>query len=495
MKTQFDPSDVGLAVDRLLEQIVIAFPADQPLNVVGIRTRGSILANRLVARLRQAGHALVDHGVIDVTMYRDDIARLGPRPVVGKTRLDVELDGKPLLLVDDVLWTGRTLRAAMDAVADFGRPSALKTAVLVDRGGRELPIKADFAGITVDDVPADRRVNVRFRELDGRDGIVIAAAETPRAPDSPPATGAAWRHRHLLALEELSADEIRFVLDTAASFKEVSTRSVKKVPALRGRVVVNAFFEDSTRTRMSFALAAQRLSADLIDFSEQGSSVSKGETLIDTARNIEAMGVDIIVLRHKAAGAAHVLARACRASIVNAGDGAHEHPTQGLLDLYTIRERFGRIEGLKVAIVGDIANSRVARSDLWGLKKLGAEVILVGPPTLLPRSFEQLGARVCHRLDDVIGEVDVIQMLRVQNERMKSAQFPTVREFTQLFGLTWDRFQRCKKDVFVMHPGPMNRGIEIQSDIADGAQSGILTQVSNGLAVRMAVLYLVSQVG
>ena len=495
MKTQFDPSDVGLAVDRLLEQIVIAFPADQPLNVVGIRTRGSILANRLVARLRQAGHVLVDHGVIDVTMYRDDIARLGPRPVVGKTRLDVELDGKPLLLVDDVLWTGRTLRAAMDAVADFGRPSALKTAVLVDRGGRELPIKADFAGITVDDVPADRRVNVRFRELDGRDGIVIAAAETPRAPDSPPATVTAWRHRHLLALEELSADEIRFVLDTAASLKEVSTRSVKKVPALRGRVVVNAFFEDSTRTRMSFALAAQRLSADLIDFSEQGSSVSKGETLIDTARNIEAMGVDIIVLRHKAAGAAHVLARACRASIVNAGDGAHEHPTQGLLDLYTIRERFGRIEGLKVAIVGDIANSRVARSDLWGLKKLGAEVILVGPPTLLPRSFEQLGARVCHRLDDVIGEVDVIQMLRVQNERMKSAQFPTVREFTQLFGLTWDRFQRCKKDVFVMHPGPMNRGIEIQSDIADGAQSGILTQVSNGLAVRMAVLYLVSQVG
>src|SRR5882672_3818275 len=302
-----------------------------------------------------------------------------------------------------------------------------------------------------------------------------------------------WTRKHLLTLEALSPEELRFVLDTADSFKEVSTRSIKKVPALRGRVVVNAFWEDSTRTRMSFSLAAQRLSADLIDFSEKGSSVSKGETLIDTARNIEAMGIDIIVIRHPAAGSAEVLSRNLKCSIINAGDGAHEHPTQGLLDLYTIRERFGRVEGLKVAIVGDIVNSRVARSNLWGLKKLGAEVILVGPPTLLPRNFEQLGARVVHNFDEVIGEVDVINMLRVQFERIKSSQFPSVREFTRLFGLTWDRFQRCKKDVFVMHPGPMNRGIEISSDIADGAQSGILSQVTNGLAIRMAVLYLVSQ--
>src|SRR6266576_698715 len=304
-----------------------------------------------------------------------------------------------------------------------------------------------------------------------------------------------WTRKHLLGLEELSADEIRFVLDTADGFKEVSTRSVKKVPALRGRVVVNAFFEDSTRTRTSFSLAAQRLGADVIDFSEKTSSTSKGETLIDTARNIEAMGVDVIVVRHRAAGSAHYLARTVSCSVVNAGDGAHEHPTQGLLDLYTIRERFGKIEGLKVAIVGDIANSRVARSNLWALTKLGAEVILVGPPTLLPRAFETLGARVSHDLDEVIGEVDVINMLRVQFERIKSSQFPTVREFTSMYGLTWDRFQRCKKDVFVMHPGPMNRGIEIQSDIADGPQSGILQQVTNGLAVRMAVLYLVSHTG
>jgi aspartate carbamoyltransferase catalytic subunit len=301
-----------------------------------------------------------------------------------------------------------------------------------------------------------------------------------------------WNRKHLLSLQELSADEIRHVLDTAEGFKEVSNRSVKKVPALRGRVVVNAFFEDSTRTRTSFQLAAQRLSADTIDFSEKGSSVSKGETLVDTARNIEAMGVDVIVLRHAAAGAADLLSRSVQCSVINAGDGAHEHPTQGLLDLYTIRERFGKIDGLKVAIVGDIANSRVARSNIWGLSKMGAEVILVGPPTLLPKSFENLGVRVVHDFDSVIAEVDVINMLRVQFERIKSSQFPSVREFTHFFGLTHDRFQRCKKDVFIMHPGPMNRGVEIQSQIADGPQSGILAQVANGLAVRMAVLYLVT---
>jgi len=308
-----------------------------------------------------------------------------------------------------------------------------------------------------------------------------------------PSAALRWTRRHLLTLESLSADEIRVVLDTADSFKEVSTRSIKKVPALRGRVVVNAFFEDSTRTRTSFSLAASRLSADVIDFSEKGSSVSKGETLIDTARNIEAMGVDVMVIRHVAAGSAEVLSGTVRCSVVNAGDGAHEHPTQGLLDLYTIRERFGKIEGLRVAIVGDIVNSRVARSNLWGLTKLGAEVILVGPPTLVPKAFEKLGAKVVHDFDSVIGTVDVVNMLRIQFERIKSSQFPTVREFTRFFGLTAERFGRCKKDVFVMHPGPMNRGLEISSHIADGPQSGILTQVTNGLAVRMAVLYLVTQ--
>jgi len=311
----------------------------------------------------------------------------------------------------------------------------------------------------------------------------------PTSPDAPPL----WKRKHLLSIEELSADEITFVLDTAKSFKEVSTRSVKKTPALRGRVVVNAFFEDSTRTRTSFSLAASRLSADVIDFSEKGSSISKGETLIDTARNIEAMGVDIIVIRHAAAGSAEVLSRTIKCSIVNAGDGAHEHPTQGLLDIYTMQEKFGRIKGLRVAIVGDIVNSRVARSNLWALTKMGAEVILVGPPTLVPKAFEKLGAQVVNDFDSIIGSVDVINMLRIQFERIKTSQFPTVREFTRFFGLTQDRFDRCKDNVFVMHPGPMNRGLEISSHIADGPQSGILTQVTNGLAVRMAVLYLVSQ--
>ena len=316
---------------------------------------------------------------------------------------------------------------------------------------------------------------------------------TQAADTAAPLPAARWTRKHLLGLEALSAEEILFILDTANSFKEVSTRSVKKVPALRGRVMVNAFFEDSTRTRTSFSLAASRLSADVIDFSEKGSSVSKGETLIDTARNIEAMGVDILVLRHKAAGAAELLSRTVKCSVVNAGDGAHEHPTQGLLDVYTMRERFGRIAGLRVAIVGDIVNSRVARSNLWALTKLGAEVILVGPPTLVPRAFEKLGAKVVHDFDSIIGSLDVINMLRIQFERIKTSQFPSVREFTRFFGLTPDRFRRCKPDVFVMHPGPMNRGLEISSDIADGPQSGILQQVTNGLSVRMAVLYLVTQ--
>jgi aspartate carbamoyltransferase catalytic subunit len=305
---------------------------------------------------------------------------------------------------------------------------------------------------------------------------------------------------HLLTLEGLPAPIIRNILDTATPFVGIAEREVKKVPLLRGKAVFNLFFENSTRTRTTFEIAAKRLSADVINLNIGASSTTKGETLLDTVDNLVAMDADIFVVRHAQSGAPHLIAAHLNAHgrshvhVVNAGDGRHSHPTQGLLDLYTIRERLGRIEGLKVAIVGDIANSRVARSDLWGLKKLGAEVILVGPPTLLPKTFESLGARVSHNLDEVIGEVDVIQMLRVQNERMKSAAFPTVREFTAMFGLTWDRFQRCKKDCFVMHPGPMNRGVEIQSDIADGPQSGILTQVTNGLAVRMAVMYLVSQV-
>ncbi|MBI4574990.1 MAG: aspartate carbamoyltransferase catalytic subunit [Planctomycetes bacterium] len=306
------------------------------------------------------------------------------------------------------------------------------------------------------------------------------------------AGGPAWNRRHLLGLEGLSADELACVLDTAESFKEVSTRSVKKVPALRGRVVVNLFYEPSTRTRVSFALAATRLSADVVDFAASTSSARKGETLRDTARNIEAMGVDIVVVRHSAPGAADHLARVLDASVVNAGDGAHEHPTQGLLDVFTIREALGRVQGLRVAIVGDIAHSRVARSNIWGLRTLGAEVVLVGPSTLVPAAFREMGCEVSHSLDDVLPEVDVINMLRIQQERLLAAPFPSLREYTRLFGLTARRMARARPEVIVMHPGPMNRGVEIAPDVADGPRSVILRQVANGLAVRMAVLYLVA---
>jgi len=302
-----------------------------------------------------------------------------------------------------------------------------------------------------------------------------------------------WARKDLLGLDELSVQEIIHILDTARSFEEVSTRSIKKVPALRGKVVALLFFEASTRTRMSFELAASRLSADTLLFTATGSSLSKGESTLDTARNIEAMGVDIFVVRHGQSGATHQLARRLKASVINAGDGQHEHPTQALLDIYTIRQRLGKVEGLKVAIVGDIAHSRVARSNILGLRKLGAEVVVVGPPTLVPSAITAMGCQISHSLDDVLGQADVINMLRVQFERFSSNLFPSVREYGQLYGLNAERLRRCRKDVLVMHPGPINRGLELTSDVADGPNSCILQQVTNGLAIRMAVLYLVSQ--
>ena len=302
-----------------------------------------------------------------------------------------------------------------------------------------------------------------------------------------------WKRKHLIGLRDLSREEIEHILDTAEGFEEISTRSVKKAPTLRGKVVVNLFFEDSTRTRNSFTLAANRLSADVIEFTQKSSSVSKGETLLDTARNLEAMGIDIVVIRHSAGGAPKFLSRNINASVVNAGDGCCEHPTQGLLDVFTIRKIRGSLEGLKIAIVGDISHSRVARSNIYALTKLGAEVILVGPPTLMPAKIEQLPVRVSYSLDDVIGQVDVINMLRIQFERMGANPFPSVKEYSHNFGLTVERMKKAKKDILVMHPGPINRGLEIESEVADGPNSVILQQVKNGLAVRMAVLFLVNQ--
>jgi aspartate carbamoyltransferase catalytic subunit len=295
-----------------------------------------------------------------------------------------------------------------------------------------------------------------------------------------------------LSIRELEPEEVVTILDTAAAFKTVGSRDIKKVPALRGKTMVNFFVEPSTRTRTSFELAAFRLSADVVNISAATSSLQKGESLKDTALNLQALHSDIIVLRHSSAGASHFLSERLEASIINAGDGAHEHPTQALLDVFTIRERLGKIEGLKVAIVGDILFSRVARSNIWALRKLGAEVILVGPSTLLPRSFEAMGARVARSIDDIIDYADVINLLRIQHERQRKEYFPSLGEYVRFFGLTKERAARLKSTCLVMHPGPMNRGVEIDSDIADGPQSVILDQVTNGLAVRMAVLFLCS---
>src|SRR5437867_7654917 len=301
-----------------------------------------------------------------------------------------------------------------------------------------------------------------------------------------------WTRKHLLDIESLSAEEIVVVLDTARAFKAVGERAIKKVPALRGKTVINLFVEPSTRTRISFELSEQRLSADIINFTAEASSLKKGETLKDTARNLEALNTDFIVIRHSASGAPHFLARVLNASVINAGDGAHEHPTQALLDAFTIRERKGRIEGLKVTILGDILYSRVARSDIWALTKLGAKLTLCGPSTLVPRTFEKMGCRVTYNVDEAVADADIINLLRIQHERQRKTMFPSINEYTNLFGLNKVRLARTKPDVLIMHPGPINRGVEIDSEIADCGRSVILEQVTNGLAVRMAVLFLVN---
>ena len=299
-----------------------------------------------------------------------------------------------------------------------------------------------------------------------------------------------WTRKDLTGLENLSAAEIEHILDTASAFKDVGSREIKKVPALRGKTLVNFFVEPSTRTRVSFELAAFRLSADVINMSASTSSLTKGETLKDTALNLQALHADMIVLRHSSAGASQFLAERLDSSIINAGDGAHEHPTQALLDTFTIRERKGRIAGLHVVIIGDILFSRVARSNIYALVKLGAKVTLCGPTTLVPRTFESLGVQVTHDLDSVLLDADVVNLLRIQHERQRKEYFPSLGEYTSLFGLTKARAERLKPDALIMHPGPINRGVEIDSDVADSGRSVILDQVTNGLAVRMAVLYL-----
>jgi aspartate carbamoyltransferase catalytic subunit len=299
-----------------------------------------------------------------------------------------------------------------------------------------------------------------------------------------------WDKHHLFDLKDLEPNDIEMILETAKSFREISHRDVKKVPALRGKTVVLLFFESSTRTRTSFELAAKRLSADTINISANASSVSKGESVLDTARNIEAMNVDMIVVRHRSSGVPELLAHHLKSCVVNAGDGCRAHPTQALLDIFTIKEKRGRIKGIKIGIVGDILHSRVARSNIWGLTKLGAEVTVCGPSTLMPAQVERLGVQVSHDLDKVIGQSDVLMPLRLQQERQQERFLPSIREYAQTFGITRERLKNAPKDILIMHPGPTNRGVELSGDVADGEYSVILEQVTNGVAVRMAVMYL-----
>ncbi len=298
------------------------------------------------------------------------------------------------------------------------------------------------------------------------------------------------KRKDILTIEELDREELEMILSSARSFKEVSERDIKKVPTLRGRTIINLFYEPSTRTRTAFEIAGKRMSADVINISASTSSVKKGETLRDTAKNLEAMRPDCIVIRHSSPGVAHMLAGLLSCSVINAGDGAHEHPTQALLDMFTIKERLGRIEGLKVLIVGDILHSRVARSNIWGLKKLGAEVTVCGPPTMIPPHIERLGCSVTHNMDEAIEDADVIMMLRIQLERQRVALFPSLREYARCWGLSAERLKRAKKDVLIMHPGPVNRGVELSPEVIEGPWSVILEQVTNGVAVRMALFYL-----
>jgi aspartate carbamoyltransferase catalytic subunit len=300
------------------------------------------------------------------------------------------------------------------------------------------------------------------------------------------------KSRHLLGLEGMPREDITLILDTARSFREILDRPIKKVPPLQGKTVANLFFESSTRTRISFELAERRLSADVVSFSNVGSSVSKGETLKDTARNIEAMKIDTVVLRHSSAGAAEFLSRVVKSSVINAGDGAHEHPTQALLDMFTLREKHGTLDGIHVGIVGDISHSRVARSNIHGLKVMGAKVSVCGPATLIPRDVEQMGVMVYHRLEDLVPVVDALNVLRVQLERQKSGLFPSLREYHRYFGVTREKLASAKKPITIMHPGPINRDVELSADLADSEYSVILEQVTNGVAIRMAVLYLLS---
>src|SRR3989442_317490 len=409
-----DARALARALQRMAVEVLELAHGTEQLVLIGIQRRGVELAERIAKQIETNEGVVVPRGALDITLYRDDLQTVGPKPVIGETRIPGDLTGKHVVIVDDVLYTGRTVRAALDELADFGRPERISLCVIDD----------------------------------------------PAEP-----------------------------------FKEVSERPIKKVPALRGKTIVNLFFEASTRTRISFEFAEKRLSADTVNVAASGSAVQKGETLVDTAKNLEAMRIDMVVMRHPSSRAAQFLGRRIRSNVINAGDGKHEHPTQALLDLLTIRDKLGRIEGVKVCLVGDILHSRVARSNIWGLLKLGAEVGVCGPDTLLPRGIEELGVCRFRRIEEAIAWADVLNVLRLQLERMEMGFIPSVREYYRVFGVTAERLEKATRPMTIMHPGPMNRRGEIDSRGRDGGHRVILDQGTNGVAVRMAGAFLLGRGG
>ncbi len=461
------------------------------LVILGIPKRGDELGKRIAAEISKHTGVSVPYGALDITLHRDDV---GARTAVPHaSSVPGTVDGKIVVLVDDVLFTGRSVRAAMEALTEYGRPRSVQVAILVDRGHREVSIRADFVG---KNVPTEYRANVKVElaGTDGRDRVVIE----PTAGNGAPAASAAATtavpphlvHKDLLEIHPLTATEINLILETADGMADVAKHPIKKLPTLRGRTVVNLFYEPSTRTRTSFELAAVRLGADVVNIDVGASSVKKGEALLDTARTLQAMSVDFIVMRHADAGAPHTLARNLHASVINAGDGQHEHPTQALLDLYTVRQKLGGIKGKTITLVGDLLHSRVARSNLHAFTKLGATVRFCGPPTLCPVEFEKLGAEVHYNLKEALTGSDVIYVLRLQFERHRLGLLSSVKAYTSQYGVGPAQVKWAKPGAIVMHPGPMNRGVEIAHEVADSPQAVIVDQVANGVPVRMAVLYL-----
>ena len=483
-----DAGDLRRAQTRIAHEIVERNRGAGDVVLVGLYTRGLAIARRLADAIAEFEDLDVPVGALDVSFYRDDIGLRAVTPT-GPTEVPVDITGRVVILVDDVLYTGRTVRAAMDALTELGRPRAIQLAVLVDRGHRELPIRPDFVGKNLP-TRIGEDVRVRLHEVDGGPDSVELRETTDEAgeEDKQRRRGRGGLVKHLLSIDDLDVESLNQLLDLSEQFVAVNQRDIPKVPALRGKVVASLFYEDSTRTRLSFETAAKRLSCDVMTFSVSQSSVKKGESLLDTVQTIEAMGIDAVVVRHPAAGAPQRIATWIDASVINAGDGRHAHPTQALLDVLTLR-RHREMNGLRVAIVGDVRHSRVARSNVKALHLLGAEVTLVAPPTLLPESLEGWPVQVSHDFDDVISEVDVVMLLRMQFERQQEALFPTVREYTARYGLTEVRAERLKPDALIMHPGPMNRGVEVAASVADGPASLVTEQVANGVAVRMAVLY------